>query len=181
MRDKGADMLDKNITNAINIALTKLLNQKLREIGRTANMLWIGLGDDIVYVNIRGQSEIRSEYALHIQCDWEIVCNSETIVCQDDFYKAKDSSVTLPDDEEPPFGESKFDETVANSNEIIRANPVYVINFDTDAKGGFHLKLSNDFMIKVYPYAPSEGESWRFLMPGSDDRHLVIFESDEDD
>ena len=168
-------MSDNYLIDDINATLTKLLSQRMQEIGRAADMLWIGFGDDIIYVNLKGMSVVKSEYALHIQCNWEITDGNEVILDQGDF--------NIPEDETPlelfdveQFGNSKFDKMSVEFNTTIKANPTYVVSFDAYITGGFRLELSNNFMMRVYPSSPPEGESWRFLMPGSDEEHLVVFE-----
>ena len=168
-------LIDSRIIADISSSLTKLLNQKLDEIGRAANMLWIGFGKQIPSVNFRGEHVLKSEYAIHIQCNWEIVDGEKIILEQNDFYKPK-TGISPECFDEEQLGASKFDEIVNSINDIIKASPVHVINFYVDETGGFQLNLSNSFKIKIYPDSPMEGESWRFLMPGSTNEHLVIFE-----
>jgi len=168
-------LIDDKIINNINLALTKLLNQNLQGLGRAADMLWLGFGDPVTYIDIKGNPVIKSMYALHVQCNWEIIDGNKIILSQNDFYESKDEAFS-PFIDVDVLGNSKFDELSISLNSVIKANPPYVTDFDTDMVGGFSLKLSNNFNVTVYPYSPMEGESWRFLMPGSDVDHLVIFE-----
>ena|GEM_PF-1838518 len=171
-------MLDNYLIDDIKSALAKLLNERLQEIGRAANMLWICFGDDKIYINLKGQPIVQSEYALHVQCDWEILNGNEIMLDQEYFYHPKDEA-TLQLFEEEHFGNSKFDESAIKFNAAIKANPTHVVSFEVYMTCGFKLVLSNNFTINVYPYSSLDGESWRFLPPDFDEKHLVVFE-DED-
>ena len=168
-------MLTNNFIGNIKSTLAKLSGQRIQKIGRAANMLWIGFGDEITYVNFKGKPVVKSKYLLHIQCNWEVVSGYEIILQQNDFNIPKDeASHQLFDTEQ--FGNSKFDKISAEFNADIKADSTYVVNFCIHATGGLELKLSNNLIIKIYPNSPSEGESWRFLMPNSDEEHIVVFE-----
>jgi len=167
-------MLDNNLINGIKSALTNLLNQRLQEVGRAANMLWICFGEQIEVKNIRGEYVIKYKYALHIQCDWKISGGAKININQDDFYKSSvNPSSEFADIME--FGNNKFDDISYDFNNIIKTNLIYVVNFEVDTTGGFKLVLNNGTTICVQAGIPSEGESWRFLMPGSGkDQQAVI-------
>ena len=168
-------MLTNHFIDRIKSTLSKLSGQRIQKIGRAANMLWISFGDDIVYINFRGEPVVKSEYALHMQCNWEILDGNKIILEQEDFYVPKDeASYQLFNVEQ--FGNSKFDKVSIEFNAAIKTNPAYVVNLNVDATGGLELELSNNLIIKVCPDIPSKGESWRFLMPNSDEGHLVVFE-----
>jgi len=167
--------LDDNLKETIKTTLMNLLNQRMRKIGRSGNMLWLCFGDDVNYVNYMGNLVTKPKYALHIQCNWEIIKGNEIITSCEDFYISNELIAELTDVE--MFGNSKFDKISDNFNVAIETNPIHVINFSADKEGGFELELSNNHMIKVYPFSPADGESWRFLMPGSDEEHFVIFDN----
>jgi len=156
-------------------ALSKLIHQKLRAFSRAADTFCIGFGEDTIYVNLKGQSIVKPEYAIHIQCYWEITEDGKVILSQDDFNKAR-AGVTVQTFQSEQFGNSIYDEVAHNINANVKNNPVYVVTFEADITGGFQLMLSNNYVIKVYPDDPSEGESWRYFKINADDSHLVIFD-----
>ena len=170
-------MLDNYIFDGINSALTKLLNQKLQGVGRVANMLWLCFGDEINSINLKGEPVVKYKYALHIQCNWEIIDGDKIILNQDDFYRHRDEMSIKSFDFED-FDDSRFDEFSASFNSIIKVNPVYVSSFEIDIVGGFSLLMDNNYLIRVHPYGLTEGESWRFLMADSSENHFVVFEDD---
>ena len=168
-------MLTNDFIDTIKNALAKLKSQEIHEIGRAANMLWIGFGKDIAYINFKGKPAVKSEYALHIQCNWEIISGNEIILSQEDFYVPRDEeSIQLFEVES--FGNSKFDKVAVDFNATIKTNPTYVNDFDVHITGVVELKLSNDLIIRVYTDGPSERESWRLLLPHPDEEHFVVFE-----
>jgi len=124
---------------------------------------------------MKGNPVIKSKYSLHIQCNWEITHGDRTLLSDEDFYVPmhKIHPRLVEDDD---IGDSKFDELSLKFNADIENNPITVISFQANVIGGFHLALNNGVIIKVYPYDPSDGESWRFLMPGTDEEHFVIFD-----
>ena len=168
-------MLTNHFFDNMKYVLTKLLGQRLKEIGRAANMLWVGFGDDIIYVNLKGKPIVKSEYALHVQCDWEIAFGNEVVLKRNDFDIPKDKTSRQLFDAEQ-FGNSRFDKISMEFNAAIKANPTYVVNYSLHMTGELELELSDNLVIKIYPNSPSEGESWRFMMSGSDEGHLVVFE-----
>jgi len=168
-------MSTNDLMDAIKNTLTKLLNQRIQEIGRAANMLWIAFGEPITCINIKGKPVIKSEFALHIQCNWAIMDDYQILLSDDDFYIPRDG-VSSQLFEMEQFGNSRFDEVSVKLNATFKAGSVNVAHLDINVSGGFCLELSNHSMIKVCPYNPLEGESWRFLMPGSDEEHFVVFE-----
>ena len=64
-----------------------LIGEPLSEIGRAANMLWMGFGKDVKTTNLKGQERTVSEYALHVQCAWRMIYKKEIIIGNNDFYQ----------------------------------------------------------------------------------------------
>ena len=169
-------MLDHNLVSKIETALTHLIGQDVREIGRAANMLWIAFGQDVVCVNYKSEKSIKSRYALHVQCNWEFFSGHEVFLSQKHFCVPKSGIASCIFDTEP-FGNSMFDEITSKFNHELKVNPVVVADFDVcGLTGKLLLRFSNGYSIGIFTDKPEDGESWRFFEPGSDKEHLVLFD-----
>ena len=151
-----------------------ILNKPIQAIGRSANMLWLGIGAP-VKVKIRYGEEVEeNEIALHVQSTWRIISNDgrKIILGSYDFYMPGRKLESSEDFEWDVKGNNLFDRKAEVWLENIR--PIYIKSYKVNRLGDLILLLSNGERIEIYSNASAESESWRLFEVGSEKAHLVM-------
>lgn len=116
-----------------------------------------------------------SPLALHIQSAWRIRSGDTIIVGSDDYnypsgddpYRGhKDTELDTP-------GGNKRDELMASLLDMVGSG-LRVESAMADAAGGFHLTLSNGFVLETFPISTVPHEYWRLIRVSDTSDHFVV-------
>lgn len=153
-------------------AFSELVNEKLFDMGRTSDLLWIQLGEKILVKNYKGFEVQKGSYAIHVQCPWRIVCHGELVLGNMDIYRPKDGIVESEFDWSE-IGNSVFDEKLEKVK--IELLPVKIKDLILDDIGTLKLICDDEFIFEAIPNSSGRIEFWRFINNISK-KHVVIFE-----
>ena len=150
----------------------KLLEGKqLQKIGRAANLIWLAIGE-MRECMVANKMRLRSAYAIHITCACRVIAtNHKILFTGDDKYFPKPG---LPDDEDFDWdvqGNNLFDHKAKiwfSSN-----SSIYVRSVEISSLGDLKILFSNEDLFETF-VSYSEEESWRFLEPSMNKKHLVV-------
>ena len=145
----------------INEILEKMINQKVRTIGRASGMLWLGLGEEIDYVDYKGRTTKKSEYALHLQCPWRIK-NTESciVVASYDMYEPNSTTKWSEDFDWDIQGNNLYDEKVKNwFEEQDRSVIAYELKTNLDLAVTF----DDGNSLEIFINTTADVECWRFF------------------
>lgn len=158
--------------------LDKIIDEPVSCIGRAANMVWIGIGKNVMTVDRKGRERKKTEYALHIQSPWRIINKKkgEIVMTSSDMYAPRTGMVYSEDFDWEPQGNNLFDEK--SQNWLKREMPIYIKKYKINRWGDLTLFFSNNEKLQVFNVSPDNAgsyrESWRLFMPGSEELHLVV-------
>ena len=159
----------------IKLELESLVGSKINDMGRASNLFWLELGERLSVVR-RGRTIELSEYALNIQCSWQITKGNKIVVASRDFYyPSSDWNEVKEDFDWDVQGNNKFDEKLKYLMQSI-TEPLIVEKIDSDEIGGLKVFLSKDFTLNVFPDSSEDGEYsefWRFFTRGKGSFHFV--------
>jgi hypothetical protein len=138
MSGVAARLLSRFDEHRIERALAPLIGKRLRAANRAGTLHLFTFGEEksvpVRFPRPGGPTErLVAEYALHVQCAWNIVVAD-----------------SIP---------------VGHVVERIKA----------DNLGGLHLALTGNVALELTP-GSRKGEYWRFLKPGTNERHFVVSE-----
>ena len=152
--------------------LKKVEGKKINEIGRAADMLWIGFGEKTEKIFPNGKTKQRHAYSLHLQCPWRIVDNSKVILGSYDMYITKCEN----DEYEYASGDdfnTIFDENAKLFNKDIF--PLNVLKVQLDAIGNIKIEFQHNYYLEVFIHSSIEKEFWRFIET-AEDEHIVHYD-----
>lgn len=161
-------MISEKAVNRIKL----LLKQPLLYIDREADMIDIGFGQYIPFVNHRDEHKKSPKYALHLQCFFRLVSRiSGIIVTSSDIYL----------DENGKFmQEYKWDKLNANRYDKI-LNKWKFVNKDLvvedisiNNRGDLFITLNDEYVIEVFVNNSTDDECWRLLSNNMEEEHLVV-------
>jgi hypothetical protein len=161
---------------ALELALAPLLGERLRYIGRAADLVWVGIGRDVALPERSAGSRALAEHAMHLQCPWRLTMCGDPLVGSSDLYRSPGSNDWA--DAELAPGASAFDVVAA---ELTRsADADYHVEVITGNDwGGVSISFGGELLLEVLPVSTASRECWRYFRPGTDD-HFIVFEpSDE--
>ena len=146
--------------------------EKMFDIGRAINLLWISFGDLVVIKNRKGIESERGHFAIHIQCPWRIIYQGELLLGDMDIYTPQ-ADVNESDFDWSEIGYSIFDEKLIK----IKAEllPIKVISTYLDNTGYIKILFEKDVVFEAMPNGSSKTEFWRFIDFMSNNQ-IVIFE-----
>ena len=169
-------MVENNdITNEIITALLPLKGQNLNYIGRAANMLDIGFGENVKYVSLNDNERIVAYYVIHIQTSWRFIKDEKIILAFSDFYNPKDD-ISYEVFQENQFGNSQFDSRSNEINELINSTEIKIVNIIANDFGDITIYFDNKFRLEVFVDVSGVEESWRLFKIGDDSEHFVVFD-----
>lgn len=154
-----------------------LLNQPFLRMGRAGNLLWMCFGQNITVKNKRGDEEIKSTYALNIQCAWRLVKDGKILVASGDYYLPK-AGINNENFEWDKFGANRFDEKVEGLKKLTDWEMI-ITEVGADEIGGLYISFDSGIKLEVFPNDSLEDEFWRFIeFNGQDSEHFVVFDRD---
>lgn len=164
-----------SIRETIYSTLSVLIGKKLNYIGRAAEMLDIGFGDDVEYMDLNGEMRMVARFVMHIQTPWRLAKNSELILGSYDFYVSK-PGITTEEFESEMFGNSMFDSIADELNSQVRLKPITIEQIYSNDMGDVTLLFDDDTQFEVFINSSIEMEFWRFFKMDDNSEHFVVFD-----
>lgn len=167
-------------TEKVLLRLNALLGVRIMDIGHAADLLWVGFGDEVEYINYKGTARMVNTYALHVQSNWRLTSPSGILLGDSDLYYPSD---TLSEDEVENWVslenfDSIFDQKADLFVKQFEETAIKVVAIDVDILGGLKIRFDNLYEFEVFPDSSTPREFWRFFDFISDEPHLVVFDVD---
>lgn len=159
-----------NIIEETSKYMAPLIGKRIVKIGRAADMLWMHFGVLKSYIDYKGREIEKGQFAIHVQCPWRILYESDVILGKADMElygeieAASAHAVT---------GLSQFDELKDNVLEEYLSAPVELISISQT--GTLVIQLTNGCTFETFPDSVCHQEFWRFIN-SEDGRHTVVFD-----
>ncbi len=170
--------MDKKMSGIIEEKLNVIIKQKLVDIGRSSNLLWLSFGEKVVTIDRKGNEVIKGKYALNVQCAWRLTQDSHIIVASKDFYVPRTGQEYDSFDWEE-YGSNRFDERINEFKTTFKTTNLSVSNIFADDIGGFKICFDCGVQFESFPDDSLEDEFWRFIVNGDKSEHFVLFEKEE--
>ena len=154
-------------------ALGALEGRPFTAVGRAATLAWFAFGDEVPWVNYRGEHTTRPELALHLQCRWRLVRGATALVQKGDLY-VPGARAGAAFDTGAKIGTSRFDDRVETVSRIIAAEVPVVEHVRIGDAFDLQLTLSSGVSLEVFPEGHEGREDWRFLSMAGDGHHYVV-------
>lgn len=145
-----------------------LIGKKIRKIGRSGNMVWILIGNEIMQDN---QKRRKYEYALHLQCPWRIeeMGKKEILVADDDIYSPKKDVEWSNDFNWDIQGNNAFDEKVT---ELFNNREYTICDCSQSCFNELEIKCIEGIRLVTFLNSSSNLENWR-LLDNVNRKHIV--------
>ena len=161
---------------------SKVINKDLNKLGRAADMLWLSIGDSLIY-EFESNKEKRkvSEYAIHFQCQWRFVKQGNILLASHDIYNPYDNNLKYDDDWDWDIFDRKKEQSSVfdvRSKELINELlPLKIINIYITDTYDLHIDFIKDIHFDTFITCSTKREYYRFL-DFHTDKHTVIFDVD---
>jgi len=174
-----------DVKNSIEARLHCLIGERFAAIGRTANLLWVGLGNELVQTTIYPRRHAKRtpfprvipQYSLHVQCAWRLTCADEILCANGDFYTVKDESI-----EWDVFSNNHFDEKRDILAQRLQCETIRVRHITADDFGGLRICLDQNMALEIFPNNSRKEEQWRFFENAKNidegNPHFIVFDTD---
>lgn len=161
-------MISKKALNYIRV----LLKQPLLYVSREADMLDIGFGEYIPFINHKGEHTKKPQFALHVQCPFRLVSKSgEIIVTAFDMY-LNENGEYMQENEWDKLNTNRYDR-ILNNWKLVNTKLV-VESISINNRGDLFVVLNNEDTIEVFVNNSTNHECWRLLSFNTDKEHLVV-------
>jgi hypothetical protein len=144
-----------------------VIGETLTEIGRALDMAIFSFGQNIPWRDAFGSNDVRSRFALHVQCPFNVLFRDKALLRSEDIRRP------LAGEKKEEFlrggwhlnGEDPtvFDAKVRSLAPVLAAERPVVENVSLDPTGDLKLSLSGNLMINVMPPGSADKEAWRFF------------------
>ena len=153
----------------INEILEKMVNLKVGDIGRACDLLWLGLGEDIDYIDYKGRTSKKSEYALHLQCPWRIKnAEGRIVVASYDMYEPNSTIEWFEDFDWDIQGNNLYDEKI----EIwFKEKDRFVIAYELQTDLDLIVTFDDGNSLEIFMNKTTDTEYWRFF---NSENHVVV-------
>ncbi|MEU1290388.1 hypothetical protein [Kitasatospora sp. NPDC005856] len=158
---------------ATRAALRELEGQPFTAIGRAATLVWLTFGDDVPWVDHRGEQTVRPEMSLHLQCRWRLLNGVSAMVQEGDLH-VPGAGAAAGFEAGGDIGTSRFDDRVETVTQLIAADAPVVDHVRIGDEFDLQLMLSSGMSLEVFPAGRPEWEDWRFLGSGEERPHYVV-------
>ncbi|PKT71906.1 hypothetical protein CW362_16785 [Streptomyces populi] len=158
---------------ATRAALRELEGRPFTAIGRAATLVWLTFGDDVPWVDHRGEHTVHPEMSLHLQCRWRLLNGVSTVVQEGDLH-APGARAGARFEAGGEIGTSRFDDRVKTVMQLVAADAPVVDHVRIGDEFDLQLMLSSGMSLEVFPAGRPEREDWRFLSPGEGRPHYVV-------
>jgi hypothetical protein len=147
----------------------QVIGEMLAEIGRALDIAIFSFGENIPWRNAYGDADVRSRFALHVQCPFRVLVRDKTLLRSEDIYRplagtAREDFLSggwhlSPEEEEPTV----FDAKVRSLAPLLTAERPIVEHVNLSSDGNLKLSLSGNLVIDVLPPRSTDREAWRFF------------------
>lgn len=157
--------------------LDQICGEKIAYIGRTSDMMWIGIGDIVEIMDQKGKLIERSRFALHVQCSWKIVNSQkkEIIVASSDFYFPQstidDEDFYVENFEWDIQGKNLFDKKAKKWFDT--RSSININSYNINEYGDLQIIFSNNERLRIFVDSSDNTEAWRLFNVLSG-KHLVF-------
>lgn len=159
----------------------KLINKDLTELGRAADMLWLAIGKPLVIETDDMKKREVSEYAIHFQCQWRFVKDSEILLASHDIYNPYDIDLSYDDEWDwDVFGRENEKSNIfdVRSKELQRKFlPLKIEKVDLCKTSDLCITFENGICFSTFISCSRKDEYYRFI-DFCTDEHTVIFDVD---
>jgi len=155
------------------LALRELEGQPFTAIGRAATLVWLTFGDDLPWVNHRGEHTVLPQNYFHLQCRWRLSRGAAVMVQKGDLFvpgARADAGFAAGG----AIGTARFDDRVETVTRFIAAEVPVVERVRVGDEFDLQLTLSSGMSLEVFPSARKEREDWRFLSSAEGRPHYVV-------
>ena len=173
---------EDSIKKQIEIALSVLVGQKFNYIGRGADMLDIGFGNDVEYISsINSERHLASCFALHAHSSWRLLKDGDIFVGQNDFFNHMSGFRICEDNHDVLYIEKDtFSEISEELNKTLKEKDIMVTKIEATELGDLKVYMEDDYCLELFVDASGNNESWRsFSYVENDSPHFVVFEEEE--
>ncbi|MCP1117267.1 hypothetical protein JOE11_002135 [Robbsia andropogonis] len=148
----------KNAKILINRRLAVLLGMGISAIHCAAGMLTLQFGQLKQITSYRGTVKQIGEWALHVQCMWQVEQSGNILVNQEGLHTDEDTHRTMG---------------ILNGLFIDSVRAI-VERVQTEDFGRIKISLTDGLTLVVTPNSDGQDEDWRFFAPGKEEAHFVI-------
>ncbi len=183
---------DGRVGVVVERVLNELIGLPWRDLGRAADLIWLGFGDDVHRrplppyggSDLQRRAEIERQRAqplarhrLHLQCPFRVDTPEGPIVGSQDIYRnARAPHDWMDAGTWQAHGANLFDHRASELG--LDPAPGQVVEaVSADAGGGFSIRLTDGWRIVVAPASATITEFWRYFHADGGD-HFVLFPSD---
>lgn len=153
-----------------------LIGKGLWGFSRAANLATFQIGNRQTLPSRKGGTRVVGEYALHIDCAWNITREDQIVMASQDLYYPaghEDPRQSIPEEFDWERDPNRLDEL---SRALFQddAREFVVKGIEVGAAGSLSLELSDGYRLEVFPDNSSSYEFWRLFKPGVDESHFVV-------
>ena len=174
-------MSENSIKEQIETTLLILVGHKFNYIGRAANMLDVGFGNDVEYISsINSEKRRVSCFALHVHSSWRLLKDGDICIGQNDFFNHMSGFRTCEENNDVLYIEKEvFSETSEELNKILKEKGIEVTRIEATELGDLKIYMEDDYCLELFVDAAGNNESWRFFSNMENDSvHFVVFEEE---
>jgi hypothetical protein len=169
-------MIERVSKEAIEEALRPIVGLPVNFWSRVLDMADIGFGRTVTRQTRRGPQE-KSEYALHIQCDWRVVRDGRVLVGYVDFHRPPLGFEGSEDDFKPRDAKRNRQDDLIEAVLAHHEGPHIVQTVEGSSTGDLKVWFDDHCLLETFVWsAQIDGdpdEHWRFFETGAD-RHFVV-------
>lgn len=141
--------------------IKEIVGKSIREIGREGDMMWLSMGETIVFINSKGEEERRGTHEIQVQCPWRVSAYDVIFFTSYDIYLPPSSEESNTEFEWNIERKNAFDERSYN---WIRENEKLIIEgIEVGELGDLKICLSNGDLIELFIDMSLAEECWRYF------------------
>lgn len=141
--------------------IEKLIGKRFNRISYAADMLCLGVGDDVEYK----MNDHRPEFSIHVQCQWRFVRGGEIILASRDMYEPANPNApnSWYDDYFNGLSndESLFVESIPDFHKKMQGSEV--LKTEISILGDLKIEFSYGIYFESFIPCSRKGEFWRAI------------------
>jgi hypothetical protein len=154
--------------------LEPLLGEPFMDLGRAADMVWMGFGDVVAAPTRRDPERRSARHRIHVSCPLRLDSRAAVLIASSDIYRpGQGRDESMPFEWDKP-GANLFDASVAAFWAEHEPGSSVLESVDADAFGGLQLGLSSGHAIKIFPNRSGADEHWRYFEIDGGDHFVVL-------
>jgi len=154
--------------------LEPLIGKPFMELGRAADMMWIGFGDEVFAPTRRNPERRSARFRLHVSCPLRLDGATGVLIASSDIYRSAQNPDSREEFDWDKRGANLFDASVSAYWLSHRPGSSVVQSVSADAVGGLELGLSSGHAIKIFPSRSGAGEHWRYFEITGGEHFVVV-------